>query len=199
MSGSKGVCVAVLAQVPVLVHLGAADSESHMFWICHPAVQPVARRPLWCLLCQRLRCQRDVSAGPEPAGVPPAGHWRQGKCCSRCSVLHCAPTVHIKGGERLVHMGFLPQPTVRQIVDSQVWMCLLGCALCLYVQSVISEQETQDNKYTVKPLRELKSHFVMQQEKKKQDAEAALLQKQKLQEVTRSLYCKTNTVRQPQL
>ncbi len=64
-----------------------------------------------------------------------------------------------------------------------------------YVQSVVSEQELQDNKYTVKPLRELKSRFLMQQEKKKQDAEAALLQKQKLQEVTRYLYCETNRVR----
>lgn len=52
------------------------------------------------------------------------------------------------------------------------------------VQSVISKQEPQENKYTVKPLRELKSHFVTQQEKKKLEAEAALLQKQKLQEVT---------------
>ncbi|XP_035512918.1 dynein regulatory complex subunit 7 [Morone saxatilis] len=67
-------------------------------------------------------------------------------------------------------------------------MCLLDqslkeCPLLdTEVESVISEQELQDNKYTVKPLRELKSHFLMQQEKKKQDAEAALLQKQKLLE-----------------
>ncbi|XP_070695107.1 dynein regulatory complex subunit 7 [Pempheris klunzingeri] len=68
-------------------------------------------------------------------------------------------------------------------------MCLLDqslqeCPLLLEteVKRVISEQESQENKYTVKPLRKLQSHFVMQQEKKKQDAEAALLQKQKLQE-----------------
>ncbi|XP_040914907.1 dynein regulatory complex subunit 7 [Toxotes jaculatrix] len=67
-------------------------------------------------------------------------------------------------------------------------MCLLDqslqeCPLLdTKVKSVISEQEPQKNKYSVKPLRELKSHFVMQQEKKKQEAEAALLQKQKLQE-----------------
>ncbi|XP_059188538.1 dynein regulatory complex subunit 7 [Centropristis striata] len=50
------------------------------------------------------------------------------------------------------------------------------------LNSVISAQELQENKYTVKPPRELKSHFLTQQEKKKQDAEAALLQKQKLHE-----------------
>ncbi|GAA6233809.1 dynein regulatory complex subunit 7 [Lates japonicus] len=67
-------------------------------------------------------------------------------------------------------------------------MCLLDQSLqeCPLldnkVKSVISEPESQENKYTVKPLRELKSHFVMQQEKKKQEAEAALLQRQKLQE-----------------
>ncbi|XP_023286890.1 dynein regulatory complex subunit 7 [Seriola lalandi dorsalis] len=67
-------------------------------------------------------------------------------------------------------------------------MCLLDqslqdCPLLdTKVKSVISEQESQHNKYTVKPVRELKSHFLTQQEKKKQEAEAALLQKQKLQE-----------------
>ncbi|XP_074500922.1 dynein regulatory complex subunit 7 [Sebastes fasciatus] len=67
-------------------------------------------------------------------------------------------------------------------------MCLLDqslqeCPLLdTEVKSVISEQEPQENKYTVKPLRELKSHFVMQQEKKKQEAEVALLQEQILQE-----------------
>lgn len=62
-------------------------------------------------------------------------------------------------------------------------MCFLGCALCLHIQSVISEQEPQENKYTEKYVRELKSHFLMQQEKKKQDAEAALHQNQELQAV----------------
>ncbi|XP_070766988.1 dynein regulatory complex subunit 7 [Enoplosus armatus] len=64
-------------------------------------------------------------------------------------------------------------------------MCLLDqslqeCPLLdTEVKSVISEpQEPQENKYTVKPPRELKSRFLRQQEKKKQDAEAALLQKQ---------------------
>ncbi|XP_060907413.1 dynein regulatory complex subunit 7-like [Labrus mixtus] len=47
------------------------------------------------------------------------------------------------------------------------------------VESVTSEQEPQDNKYTPKPQ---KSLFLMQPEKKKQDAEAALLQKQKVLE-----------------
>ncbi|XP_042348033.1 dynein regulatory complex subunit 7 isoform X2 [Plectropomus leopardus] len=67
-------------------------------------------------------------------------------------------------------------------------MCLLDrslqeCPLLdTEVKTVISEQEPPDNKYTVKPLRELKSHFLTQQEKKKQEAEAALLQKQTLQE-----------------
>ncbi|KAL7398964.1 hypothetical protein ABVT39_017784 [Epinephelus coioides] len=67
-------------------------------------------------------------------------------------------------------------------------MCLLDQSLqeCplqdTEVKSVTSEQEPQESKYTVKHVRELKSHFLMQQEKKKQDAEAASLQKQKLQE-----------------
>ncbi|KAK5864092.1 hypothetical protein PBY51_001060 [Eleginops maclovinus] len=50
------------------------------------------------------------------------------------------------------------------------------------VKSNISEEEPQENKYTVKHLREMKSHFLTQLEKKKQEAEAALLQKQKPQE-----------------
>uniref|UniRef100_UPI0037E7DD64 dynein regulatory complex subunit 7 n=1 Tax=Semicossyphus pulcher TaxID=241346 RepID=UPI0037E7DD64 len=65
-------------------------------------------------------------------------------------------------------------------------MCLLDHSLqdcpLLDTQSVVSEQETQENKYAVKPQRELKSHFLMQQEKKTQDAEAALLQKQSPEE-----------------
>ena len=62
--------------------------------------------------------------------------------------------------------------------------------VCLYVQSVVADQEPQENKYTGRPPRELKSHFLAQQEKEKQEAEeAALLQKQKLQEVKgRNLY-----------
>ena len=167
------VCVAVLAPVPVLLHLGAAGSEGHMFWICHPPVQPAARRSLRRLLRQRLRCQRDVPARPEPAGVPPAGHWSQGRCFSRCSVCYCS--------KRLVPMSLLTQPGVRWIFGSQVLMCLLGCAFNLYLQTVTSELQRQENKYTVKPLKELKSNFVAQQEKKKQDA--ALPQKQKLNQV----------------
>ncbi|XP_062283606.1 dynein regulatory complex subunit 7 [Scomber scombrus] len=67
-------------------------------------------------------------------------------------------------------------------------MCLLDQSLqdCPLLDTqakvVTSEQEQQDNKYTVKPLRQLKSHFVMQQEKKKQEAEAVLLHRQTLQE-----------------
>ncbi|XP_035500547.1 dynein regulatory complex subunit 7 isoform X2 [Scophthalmus maximus] len=63
-------------------------------------------------------------------------------------------------------------------------MCLLDQSLqdcpllCTNIQSVTSELETQENKYTVKPPRDLKSHFVAQQEKKRQqEAEAALFQK----------------------
>lgn len=163
------VCVAVLAPVPVLLHLGAAGSEGHMFWICHPPVQPAARRSLRRLLRQRLRCQRDVPARPEPAGVPPAGHWSQGRCFSRCSVCYCS--------KRLVPT----QPAVGWIFGSQILLCLLGCAFNLYLQTVTSELQRQENKYTVKPLKELKSNFVTQQQKKKQDA--ALPQKQKLNQV----------------
>ncbi|XP_067449650.1 dynein regulatory complex subunit 7 isoform X2 [Thunnus thynnus] len=67
-------------------------------------------------------------------------------------------------------------------------MCLLDqslreCPLLdTQVKVVISEQEQQDSKYTVKPLKELKSHFVTQQEKKKLEAEAVLLQRKTLQE-----------------
>ncbi|XP_027131457.1 dynein regulatory complex subunit 7 isoform X3 [Larimichthys crocea] len=68
-------------------------------------------------------------------------------------------------------------------------MCLLDqsqqeCPLLAEEEgrSVISEQEPQDNKYTVRPPMELDSRFLAQQEKKKQEAEAALLLKQKLQE-----------------
>ena len=88
--GSEGVCFALAAQVPILLHLGAAESESHLFWIRYPSVQPPARRQLRRLLCQRLRGQRDMSAGSEPAGLPPAGHQGQGVCCS---VGHCTPAV----------------------------------------------------------------------------------------------------------
>ncbi|XP_070825277.1 dynein regulatory complex subunit 7 [Chaetodon trifascialis] len=67
-------------------------------------------------------------------------------------------------------------------------MCLLDQSLqeCPLLdtegKSVISEQEQQENKYAAKPLRELKSHFLMQQQKKRRDAEAALLHRQKSQE-----------------
>uniref|UniRef100_A0A3B4ZE11 Dynein regulatory complex subunit 7 n=1 Tax=Stegastes partitus TaxID=144197 RepID=A0A3B4ZE11_9TELE len=69
--------------------------------------------------------------------------------------------------------------------------CVSGYAIkemCLLDQSlqecplVISEQQQPKNKYTVKSLRELESRFLTQQAKKKQEAEVALLQKQKLQE-----------------
>lgn len=53
----------------------------------------------------------------------------------------------------------------------------------MFMQSENSEQEQQENKYTVKPLKELKSRFVEDQEKKTREAEAAFFQKQKLQEV----------------
>ncbi|XP_034551033.1 dynein regulatory complex subunit 7 isoform X2 [Notolabrus celidotus] len=50
-------------------------------------------------------------------------------------------------------------------------------------KSVIPQQEEQqEEKYKLKHQRELKSRFLMQQEKKKQDADAALLQTQELQE-----------------
>nr|XP_020470660.1 dynein regulatory complex subunit 7 [Monopterus albus] len=68
-------------------------------------------------------------------------------------------------------------------------MCLLDQSLqecpLLDTESVMSEQKEQENKYSVKPQKELKSHSVMQEEKKKQDAEVASLQKQKLQEDSR--------------
>ncbi|XP_033981485.1 dynein regulatory complex subunit 7 [Trematomus bernacchii] len=69
-------------------------------------------------------------------------------------------------------------------------MCLMDrslqeCPLLdTQVKGKISEEEPQENKYTVKPLREMKSRFLTQLEKKKQEAEAALLHKQKLQEET---------------
>ncbi|KAM9350281.1 dynein regulatory complex subunit 7 [Symphorus nematophorus] len=67
-------------------------------------------------------------------------------------------------------------------------MCLLDqslqeCPLLdTNIRRVSSEAEQRENKYMWKPPRELKSHFLIQQERKKQDDEAARLQKQKLQE-----------------
>ncbi|XP_010772162.1 coiled-coil domain-containing protein lobo homolog, partial [Notothenia coriiceps] len=71
-------------------------------------------------------------------------------------------------------------------------MCLMDrslqeCPLLdTQVKGKISEEEPQENKYTVKPLREMKSRFLTQLEQKKQEAEAEMLHKQKLQEVTGS-------------
>lgn len=97
-------CVSpIAAEGPFLSHLGAAESESHVFWVCHSAVQPAARRRLRCLLRQRLRRQRDVSARSEHAAVPPAGPRGQGKCVQRAHVVD------------------------NQIVDCQMWKWLLGC------------------------------------------------------------------------
>uniref|UniRef100_A0A671YPR0 Dynein regulatory complex subunit 7 n=1 Tax=Sparus aurata TaxID=8175 RepID=A0A671YPR0_SPAAU len=68
--------------------------------------------------------------------------------------------------------------------------CVSGYAvkeMCLLDQSLQecplldTEVKVGENKYTVKPLKELKSNFVTQQQKKKQDA--ALPQKQKLNQV----------------
>ncbi|XP_022052450.2 dynein regulatory complex subunit 7 isoform X4 [Acanthochromis polyacanthus] len=67
-------------------------------------------------------------------------------------------------------------------------MCLLDQSLqkCPLLdteaKSVISEQQQPEKKYAVKPLRDLESRFLTQQEKKKQEAEAPLLQRQKLEE-----------------
>ncbi|XP_074536909.1 dynein regulatory complex subunit 7 [Halichoeres trimaculatus] len=66
-------------------------------------------------------------------------------------------------------------------------MCLLDQSLqdCPLldapVQSVILEEQLE-HRYALKPRRELRSHFLTQEEKKERDAEAALLQKQKLEE-----------------
>lgn len=51
------------------------------------------------------------------------------------------------------------------------------------VEDVTPEQKDQDDKYSVKLQMELKSRFLAEQEKKKREAEAALLEKQKRQEV----------------
>uniref|UniRef100_A0A665U5U4 Uncharacterized protein n=1 Tax=Echeneis naucrates TaxID=173247 RepID=A0A665U5U4_ECHNA len=65
-------------------------------------------------------------------------------------------------------------------------LCLLDQSLqdCPLLDTKVHvKDEQQENKYTVKPLKELKSHFLREQERKKHDAEAALLQEQRLQEV----------------
>ncbi|XP_075331570.1 dynein regulatory complex subunit 7 [Odontesthes bonariensis] len=65
------------------------------------------------------------------------------------------------------------------LLDQSLQQCPL---LDTEAKSEIGEQERQENKYTVKPLRELKSRFLTQQEKKQQEAEAALLLGQTLKE-----------------
>lgn len=53
----------------------------------------------------------------------------------------------------------------------------------VFIQSVTTEQEPEENKYTMLPVQELSSRFLMQQEKKKEQ-EAELVRKQKEEEVT---------------
>ncbi|MEQ2204382.1 hypothetical protein XENOCAPTIV_012294, partial [Xenoophorus captivus] len=49
--------------------------------------------------------------------------------------------------------------------------------------SEISEQKHQEQKYGLRPQRQLRSHFLKEQEQKKQEAVAALFQEKELQEV----------------
>ncbi|KAM7410752.1 hypothetical protein PAMA_020948 [Pampus argenteus] len=71
------------------------------------------------------------------------------------------------------------------LLDQRLQECpLLDTQLNVTDEVVMSLQQQQENKYTVRPLRELESHFVIQQEKKKREAEAVLLQRQTLQEDT---------------
>ncbi|XP_030590094.1 dynein regulatory complex subunit 7 isoform X6 [Archocentrus centrarchus] len=65
------------------------------------------------------------------------------------------------------------------VLDQSLQECPL---LDTEVKAVTPEQKQRDNKYSAKLQLEQKSHFLAQREKKKQEAEAALLEKQKLQE-----------------
>ncbi|KAM7404190.1 hypothetical protein PAMP_011559 [Pampus punctatissimus] len=69
------------------------------------------------------------------------------------------------------------------LLDQRLQECpLLDTRLNVTDEVVMSLQQQQEKKYTVRPLRELESHFLIQQEKKKREDEAVLLQKQTLQE-----------------
>ncbi|XP_072222491.1 dynein regulatory complex subunit 7 [Leuresthes tenuis] len=68
------------------------------------------------------------------------------------------------------------------LLDKTLQQCPLLDTVAKDVQREITEQERQENKYAVKPPRELDSRFLSQQEKKKQqEAEAALLLGQTLE------------------
>uniref|UniRef100_I3KBQ5 Dynein regulatory complex subunit 7 n=1 Tax=Oreochromis niloticus TaxID=8128 RepID=I3KBQ5_ORENI len=70
---------------------------------------------------------------------------------------------------------------VKEMLTS--WLCVCMQA----VEDVTPEQKDQDDKYSVKLQMELKSRFLAEQEKKKREAEAALLEKQKRQEKDQQL------------
>ncbi|XP_074554892.1 dynein regulatory complex subunit 7-like [Halichoeres trimaculatus] len=69
-------------------------------------------------------------------------------------------------------------------------MCLLDQTLqeCPLLKTHVNpQQEELKNKYALRPKRALESHFLMQEEKKKQDTEAPLLEKQKVKQVSEQL------------
>ncbi|XP_031606055.1 dynein regulatory complex subunit 7 isoform X1 [Oreochromis aureus] len=68
------------------------------------------------------------------------------------------------------------------LLDQSLQECPLLDPEIKAVEDVTPEQKDQDDKYSVKLQMELKSRFLAEQEKKKREAEAALLEKQKRQE-----------------
>ena len=85
-----------------------------------------------------------------------------------------------KGAVVTVETIYIP-PSLRQ-VGEETWSCsCLFFVVCFFLQCADAQPETD----TLVPKKELNSRFLMQQEKKKRDAEAALLQEEP-QEVTDS-------------
>ncbi|KAK5600545.1 hypothetical protein CRENBAI_014775 [Crenichthys baileyi] len=69
------------------------------------------------------------------------------------------------------------------LLDQSLQQCPLLDMEVKSVQSEIYEQKHQEQKYGLRGQRQLRSHFLKEQEKKKQEAVAALLQEKELQEV----------------
>ncbi|MEQ2251426.1 hypothetical protein ILYODFUR_010831, partial [Ilyodon furcidens] len=68
------------------------------------------------------------------------------------------------------------------LLDQSLQQCPLLDMEVKSVQSEISEQKHQEQKYGLRPERQLRSHFLKEQEQKKHEAVAALLQEKELQE-----------------
>ncbi|XP_032363121.1 dynein regulatory complex subunit 7 [Etheostoma spectabile] len=113
---------------------------------------------------------------PGTCSPPPSVLRRQRATCFEYATVLCSMLLGVNYDAYCV-CGYAVKEMC--LLDQSLQQCPL---LDTEVKSVISEEGSQENKYLVKPLRELKSHFLIQQEEKKQVAEAALLHKQTLQQ-----------------